>query len=202
MAKVYSEDICIVFHIVHCHYSADEVSGTNNIPVPMWLTMKTSDAHNMQTYSVNSAAQNNLNNLPPNSMSSTSLPTATSQSRDVNISLTFTNINSRTDLELKRLSEVIVEQSPDPNLNTSRLSNTTKNIVVMMAMFIICSTVIFVCGIPNLFTSMSCKSRTILTIVSKSLFYVNGFAYASWYLLFTRKVRTVFCKAVQQCNWK
>ena len=186
-----------------CCLFIGEIAGVTDVPLPMWIMMKSTN-NSEQPYLMPAQCSTHNHNTTSHlftTHSSCCHRTATEPAA----AESFADIRSNTNYELSaRGSEGNNEQAlgvMTPSHQSNKLSNAAKNILVMISMFLSCSTVLFLCGIPNLFSSMHCLNRTILVTASKSIFYINGFSYPVWYLFCTRKVRNVVCRALYQHQW-
>ncbi|XP_023932152.1 uncharacterized protein LOC112042203 [Lingula anatina] len=73
--------------------------------------------------------------------------------------------------------------------DTNSLYFAAKNSIVMLSMFVFCSSSLFVCSIPGVLDNTEMATRVYVTMVCKLLFFVNAPAYPIWYLIFSKRVR-------------
>ena len=77
------------------------------------------------------------------------------------------------------------------SLKKDRLSlkASTKNSVIMLSTFIVCSGPLFFCSIPGLLPATDTHSTTTTLLFCQWVFFLNAPAYPIWYLLFSKRVR-------------
>ena len=187
-----------------CCLFIGEIAGVTDVPLPMWIMMKSTN-NSEQPYLMPAQCSTHNHNTTSHLFTTHSSCCHRTAAEPAAAAESFADIRTNTNYELSaRGSEGNNEQAigvMTPSHQSNKLSNAAKNILVMISMFLSCSTVLLLCGIPNLFSSMHCLNRTILVTASKSIFYINGFSYPVWYLFCTRKVRNVVCRALYQHQW-
>jgi hypothetical protein len=69
------------------------------------------------------------------------------------------------------------------------LSSATKNSMVMLGAYLVCSLPLFICSIPNVLAGTVAGDRVLVLAFCRYLFYLNAPIYPIWYLFFSNRVR-------------
>ena len=82
------------------------------------------------------------------------------------------------------------------SLRRDRLSlkAATKNTLVMVSTYLLCSLPLFVCCVPGVLDHMEGSKVTQILLACRLVFYMNAPAYPIWYLIFSKRVRKCLCR--------
>ncbi|KAK6190717.1 hypothetical protein SNE40_002519 [Patella caerulea] len=70
------------------------------------------------------------------------------------------------------------------------LSSATKNSLVMLSAYVVCSMPLIICTIPGALNLLQSNHRIIALLFCRLIFCINAPIYPLWYLLFSKRIRT------------
>ncbi|XP_064613078.1 uncharacterized protein LOC135476864 [Liolophura sinensis] len=82
------------------------------------------------------------------------------------------------------------------------LSSATKNSLAMLCAFVLCSIPLFICTCPGILSSLDPGQRLTALAICRYLFYLNGPAYPTWYLLFSKRVKKCLTRVTENIYHK
>ena len=76
-------------------------------------------------------------------------------------------------------------------------NSATRNSLVMLASFIVCSFPMFICTIPYVLSKNRENHRVLILLFTKLIFYLNAPIYPLWYLIQNRRVRRCLARVIE-----
>ena len=102
----------------------------------------------------------------------------------------FTDISPAGELQrLERLKNTYALRSQTLRKDRISLSNATKNSIVMVLTYFVCSLPMVICSMPGVLSQESPEDMSVPLLFSKIVFFLNAPSYPLWYLIFSRRVR-------------
>lgn len=80
------------------------------------------------------------------------------------------------------------------------LYSATKNTLIMLAIFLLSITPIFIASFPGTRSPLNPGQEKTLLIVCQMVYFLNGPTYSLWYLFFSKKVRSCLAKLKENVN--
>lgn len=74
------------------------------------------------------------------------------------------------------------------------LGGATKNSIIMISTFTVCSIPAFICSFPGLLSTKTVPDVTLPLLLCQLVFFLNAPAYPIWYLVFSKRVRKCLLK--------
>jgi len=168
---------------------------------PMWLIVKSADS--LQNYTLQPVGETSPNHL--------GLPEITDVQRGSIASMVSRDLkpvvplvrsggkDSFTDLQVASdPSKTLTSRRFSLKMIARKMNSATKNLLVMLVIFVLCSSLLIFGAIPGVSQLGKCQQNASFRIVARAFFYLNGPSYPMWYLLFAKKVRKVLAKSLKQ----